>query len=51
MLATQLRHIYFLDSEIVRLEEEIKVRILLFEKVLERLDTILGEGSRTDDKT
>jgi len=40
MLGAQLRHIDYLDEEIVRLDEEIKKRMLPFEEDLELLDTI-----------
>lgn len=50
MLNTQLRHIDFLTSEIKRLDEEIKERMLPFEEDLELLDTIPGVGRRTAEQ-
>jgi transposase len=47
LLATQLRHIDFLEQEIAQLDEEIKERMLPFHEDLERLDTIPGVGERT----
>ena len=46
MLATQLRHIDYLEDEIARLDEEVKGRMRPFEEALERLDTIPGVGRR-----
>ena len=46
MLATQLRHINYLEDEIARLDEEVKGRMRPFEEDLERLDTIPGVGRR-----
>lgn len=50
MLATQLRHIDFLDEEIVRLDEEVRKRMLPFEEDLELLDTIPGIGRRAAEQ-
>lgn len=50
MLETQLQHIDFLDSQIAKLDEEVKQRMLPFEKDLERLDTIPGVGRRTAEQ-
>ncbi|MCP3776747.1 IS110 family transposase, partial [Paenibacillus sp. MZ04-78.2] len=50
MLATQLRHIDFLDQEIGKLDEEMKARMLPFEEDLELLDTIPGVGRRTAEQ-
>jgi transposase len=50
MLSTQLRHIEFLDSEIARLDAEIKERMRPFEPILELLDTIPGIGRRTAEQ-
>ena len=47
MLATQLRHIDYLEEEIVRLDEEVKKRMLPLDRELELLDTIPGVGRRT----
>ncbi len=46
MLQTQLRHIDELDALIQQLNEEIKRRMLPFEKDLERLDTLPGVARR-----
>ncbi|MCL6577499.1 IS110 family transposase [Kyrpidia sp.] len=50
MLATQLRHIDYLDEEIARLDEEIKKRMRPFEEDLELLETIPGVGRRTAEQ-
>ncbi|EJY56432.1 competence protein ComEA helix-hairpin-helix repeat-containing protein [Alicyclobacillus hesperidum URH17-3-68] len=50
MLATQLRHIDYLDEEIARLDDEVKKRMLPFEEDLELLDTIPGVGRRTAEQ-
>ena len=50
MLATQLRHIDYLEEEIARLDEEVKKRMLPFECELELLDTIPGVGRRTAEQ-
>lgn len=50
MLRTQLQHIDFLDAQIAGLDEEIKKRMLPFEKDLELLDTIPGVGWRTAEQ-
>jgi transposase len=47
LLATQLRHIEFLEEEIAQLDEEVKERMLPFQEDLEHLDTIPGVGERT----
>lgn len=47
VLASQLRHIAFLDEEIERLGEEIAERQRPFEDALSRLQTIPGIGRRT----
>lgn len=50
MLATQLRHIDFMDAEIERLDQTVKERMLPFEAHLERIDTIPGVGLRTAEQ-
>lgn len=50
MLATQLRHIDYLEEEIARLDEEVKKRMLPFDRELELLDTIPGVGRRTAEQ-
>lgn len=50
MLSTQLRHIEFLDQEIVRLDKEIQERISPFEAEVVLLDTIPGVGRRTAEQ-
>lgn len=50
MLEAQLKHIDFLDEQIAKLDEEIKLRMEPFEKDLERLDTIPGVGRRTAEQ-
>ncbi len=47
VLATQLRHITYLDEEIERLGAEVERRQRPFEEALERLLTIPGVGQRT----
>lgn len=47
VLATQLRHISYLDEEIERLGEEVARRQHPFVEALERLRTIPGVGQRT----
>lgn len=47
MLATQLRHIDFLDEEIKALDLEVGERLHPFEEELELLDTIPGVGRRS----
>jgi transposase len=47
VLATQLRHISYLDEEIERLGAEVAKRQRPFEDALERLQTIPGVGKRT----
>src|SRR5947208_1766753 len=46
MLATQLRHIDFLDEEIARLDTEIETRLRPFDAAIANLDTIPGVGRR-----
>lgn len=50
MMATQLRHIDFLESEITRLDEEIRTRMLPFDQDLELLDSIPGIGRRAAEQ-
>ncbi|AEM79945.1 IS110 family transposase [Thermoanaerobacter wiegelii] len=50
LLEIQLRHIDYLDKEIAKLDEEIKNRMLPFEKDLALLDTIPGVGRRTAEQ-
>lgn len=50
LLATQLRHIDYLEDEIAHLDEEVKKRMLPFEVELELLDTIPGVGRRTAEQ-
>jgi len=50
MLEAQLKHIDFLDEQISKLDEEVKVRMLPFEQDLERLDTIPGVGRRNAEQ-
>ncbi len=50
LLEIQLRHIDYLDEEIAKLDEEIKNRMLPFEKDLTLLDTIPGVGRRTAEQ-
>lgn len=50
MLDTQLKHIDLLDEIIVKLDREIKERMLPFEEDLELLDTIPGVGIRTAEQ-
>ncbi|MCE3198836.1 IS110 family transposase [Paenibacillus sonchi] len=47
MLQIQLRHIDFLEAEILTLNAEVKARMSPFEEDLERLDTIPGVGRST----
>lgn len=46
LLATQLRHIEFLDQEIARLDQEVEERMRPFEEEVSLLDTIPGVGRR-----
>jgi transposase len=46
ILASQLRHIDFLDEQIEQLSQEIQERMRPFEEDLELLDTIPGVGRR-----
>lgn len=50
MLASQLRHIDFLDQEIEQLDREITERLRPFEAILRRLDTIPGVGRRVAEE-
>jgi transposase len=47
VLATQLRHITYLDDEIARLSQEVAARERPFADALARLQTIPGVGQRT----
>lgn len=47
MLASQLRHLQFLDAEITGLDQEIEERMRPFEEVIQRLDGIPGMGVRS----
>lgn len=47
LLASQLRHLDFLDEEVSRLSEEVSNRMRPFNQVLQRLDAIPGLGMRT----
>lgn len=46
LLASQLRHLDFLEEEIARLDKEVASRMSPFEEGLERLDGIPGVGRR-----
>jgi transposase len=46
LLESQLRHLTFLDQEIVRLDEEVAKRMRPFEEEIQRLDEIHGLGRR-----
>ena len=50
MLEAQLKHIDFLDEQITKLDDEVRTRMLPFEKDLERLDTIPGVGRRNAEQ-
>jgi len=50
LLATQLRHIDFLDQEITELDAEIAERMRPFEGELRRLGTLPGVGPRTSEE-
>jgi transposase len=50
LLASHLRHLDFLDTEIRRLSDEIAERLHPFEAALERLDTIPGVGRRAAER-
>jgi transposase len=50
MLASQLRHIDFLDQEIARLDKEIEERMRPFAEALERVDEIHGLGRRNAEE-
>ena len=47
MLASQLRHLDFLDQEIGRLDREVAQRLSPLEETLQAVDTIPGVGRRT----
>ena len=46
MIATQLRHIEYLNEEIENLDQDIDSRMRPFDKILELLDTIPGVGKQ-----
>ncbi len=50
MLAAQLRHIDYLNEEILRLDEEVKERMLPFEEDLDLVDSIPGVARRTAEQ-
>lgn len=50
MLASHLRQLDFLDSEVVQLNQEVEERMRPFEGVLWRLDTIPGIGRRAAEE-
>jgi transposase len=50
ILATQLRHVDFLDEEIERLSAEIEQRMRPFEEALQRVDTIPGVARRAAEQ-
>jgi transposase len=50
LLATQLRHIAFLDEEIAALNAEVEKRLHPFEPEMERLDTIPGIARRSAEE-
>ncbi len=50
MLASQLRHIDFLEQEIARLDREIEERMRPFAKALEMIDEIHGLGRRNAEE-
>ena len=50
LLSIQMRHVEFLDEEIVVLSEEIKERMHPFEKALVAIDEIPGIGIRTAEQ-
>ncbi len=50
MLASQLRHIDFLEQEIARLDREIEERMRPFAEALERVDEIHGLGRRNAEE-
>lgn len=49
-LASQLRHIDFLDGEIARTDEEVSRQMVSSEEALQRLDGIPGVGRRTAEE-
>ncbi len=50
LLATQLRHVDFLDQEVANLSEEIIQRMDPFEEALQLVDTIPGVGRRAAEQ-
>ena len=47
MLASQLRHLEYLEAEVERLDEEVARRVAPFEDMVAAVDTIPGVGRRT----
>lgn len=47
ILASQLRHLDFLDQEIARLDDEVSQRMRPFEEDIQRIDAIPGLGRRS----
>jgi transposase len=50
LLASQLRHLAFLDEEIERLDTEVTERMRPFEETMERMDDIHGMGRRSSEE-
>ncbi len=50
LLASQLRHLTFLDEEIERLDVEVAKRMHPFKETMERLDDIHGMGRRSSEE-
>ncbi|MBM4463782.1 MAG: IS110 family transposase [Chloroflexi bacterium] len=50
LLASQLRHLTFLDEEIERLDMEVAERMRPFEETMERMDDIHGMGRRSSEE-
>jgi len=50
LLASQLRHLAFLDEEIERLDTEVAERMRPFEETMERMDDIHGMGRRSSEE-
>jgi transposase len=50
MLASQLRHLDFLEQEVARLDQEIEARMRPFAAALERVDAIPGLGRRNAEE-
>ncbi len=50
LLASQLRHLTFLDEEIERLDTEVAKHMYPFEETIERLDEIHGMGRRSSEE-